>query len=49
MSSRLSRVIAGLATLLVAGGVMACPGAKNTSADAGQGSKAQTTQPSSRS
>jgi hypothetical protein len=41
MSSRLSRVAAGVIALLIAGGAMACPGSKNESADRGQTPSAQ--------
>jgi len=41
MSSRLSRLAVGVIALMIAGGAVACPGAKNkTSADQGRGSGA---------
>jgi hypothetical protein len=44
MSDRLSKLVAGLVTLLIAGAAVACPGAaKDQSAAAGQNSSAQST------
>ncbi len=47
MSGRLTRVAAGLITLLIAGAAVACPGAMDKSAQ-GQGSSAQTTSSTTR-
>lgn len=50
MSSRSSRIAAGLIALAFAGGAVACPGAaKNASQTPGQGSSAQTTPQDSQS
>lgn len=44
MSDRLSKLVAGLVTLLIAGAAVACPGAAKDQAAAGQDSSAQSTQ-----
>lgn len=44
MSTSVSRLAAGIAALLLAGGALACPNAKDKSVDSGPGSSASSTQ-----